>query len=167
MPEPDFAVAPFTIIVDTREQSPFSFSTIRADVAQNNAPLVINTTRATLRTGDYSIEGHETTIAVERKSKSDLFYCVGSDRKRFQQQLERLNALPHPSALVVEASFLSIQSGDPESLLNPKTVFRSVLAWQQRLPNVHWWMCPTKAFAEQVTFRFLERYWKDSTNVDA
>jgi hypothetical protein len=44
---------------------------------------------------------------------------------------------------------------------SPKSFFRSVIAWQQRYPRIHWWMCETKAFAETVTLRILQRFWED------
>lgn len=44
---------------------------------------------------------------------------------------------------------------------SPKSFFRSVLAWQNRFPNVHWETCETKSFAETWTLRKLERFWYD------
>jgi hypothetical protein len=41
-----------------------------------------------------------------------------------------------------------------------------VIAWQQRYPRVHWWLCPGRAFAEVTTYRILERYWRDTVERD-
>lgn len=60
------------------------------------------------------------------------------------------------------AALDSIAPGPPpRSRLDPKTVFRSVLAWQQRYPNIHWWFCPNREFAEVTTLRILERWVKE------
>jgi hypothetical protein len=65
------------------------------------------------------------------------------------------------AAVVVEADWEKILKHPPDfSRLNPKTIFRSVIAWQQRYPRVHWWMGPDRRFAEIVTLRILERFLK-------
>ena len=47
------------IIQDTREQSPFDFSFYDCDVSI-----------ATLKTGDYTIEGYEEIVCIERKKSA-------------------------------------------------------------------------------------------------
>ncbi|MDE2097140.1 MAG: ERCC4 domain-containing protein, partial [Patescibacteria group bacterium] len=117
----------------------------------------------TLKSGDYSLLGFENRIAIERKSLSDLFSTLGQGRDRFHRELERLAATDYQFAAVVcEADWATVLASPPErSMLRPKTVFRSVIAWQIRYPLVHWWFCPGRAFAEKVTFRLLERFWKE------
>ncbi len=155
-----FVARPYSIIIDTREQSAFGFRDIKADRKEGGGPLVLKTKRKALKTGDYSIEGIDDRVAVERKSLEDLFGCVGSDRDRFERQLDRLNKL-ETAALVVEADWNRIFKGCERSKLPPKAVFRSVIAWQQDyFPKVHWWMMPGKRSAEIVTFRILDRFWK-------
>ena len=156
----EFVTCPFTVVVDSREQAPFRFSNFKSDAKQHNKPIIIRTVRKGLKTGDYSIEGHEDQIAIERKEFGDFYNCCGQDRERFQRQLERLNEIK-VAAIVVEAGLNSVVTGHPQSRLNPKTVFRSVIAWQQRLPNINWWFCYSRRLAEAVSFRILERYWKE------
>ncbi len=156
----DFQVNPFTVVVDSREQAPFGFRNLTSDVGDGKRPLIVSTEKQGLKTGDYSIAGYEDQVAIERKSLSDFLGCCGNDRKRFQKQLERLNEIK-VAYVVVEAGWPSILAGHEHSRLNPKTVFRSVLAWQQRLPGIHWMMCSTRSLAEVATFRILERFWKD------
>lgn len=44
-----------------------------------------------LDTGDYSIEGYENNLCIERKkSTSELAINIGSDSKRFEAELERM-----------------------------------------------------------------------------
>jgi hypothetical protein len=99
-------------------------------------------------------------VAIERKSLADLYSTLGQGRQRFARELERLNGYEF-TAVVVEAEW-SVVIGSPPaySQLLPKTVYRSVIAWQVRYPKVHWWFVPGRDFAEVTTFRLLERYWK-------
>ena len=60
----------FTIIIDSREQTPWDFT---------NGP---ECERGTLSTGDYSIKGLEDFIAIERKELEDFIGCCGRQRDR-------------------------------------------------------------------------------------
>jgi ERCC4-type nuclease len=152
---------PAVILIDSREQMPFRFTGLRADAKEGRWPLAVTTRTETLPTGDYSLEGMADRVAVERKSLADLFATLGQDRERFERELVRLAAMQF-AAVVVEADWTKILKHPPDfSRLNPKTIFRSVIAWQQRYPRVHWWTCPDRRFAEVVTLRILDRFLKD------
>ncbi len=159
MDTPNFDVAPFTIIYDSREQAPFTFKNLKS--TRSKGDLVVHTKKVALTAGDYSIEGMESQIAIERKSIVDFFSCCGHDRERFQKQIIKLAYLEW-AAVVVEASLSTCLSGIPQSDLNPWTIYYSMLAWQQRFPSVHWWLCPGRTMAEMTTFRLLERWWRDT-----
>ena len=73
---------PFTIIVDTREQIPREFG-------------YHNTAKRKLDTGDYSIEGFEDILAVERK-KSVGELATNLSESRFKDVLNRLSKIKHP-----------------------------------------------------------------------
>lgn len=150
-----------TLLIDNREQQPYAFAGLRADMRQGGGPLVIETKTMCLQSGDYSLEGYEDRVAVERKSLNDLFHTLSQGRDRFERELARLNEFD--TALVVfEADWLTVFTNPPRfSHLEPKTVFRSVLAWIQRFPRVHWFPAPDREFAEAVTFRFLERFQRE------
>jgi len=154
-------LCPFTIVVDTREQKPYTFSAITADAAQGRRPVQVPTHGAALLAGDYSIQGMEQVIAVERKSKADLFSTLGQGRQRFARELDLLQCMWF-AAVVVEAEWSEVVSRPPAySSLKPVTISRSVMAWQVRKPVVHWWFVPGREAAEQVTYRLLERFWKE------
>lgn len=159
----DFAVCPFTVAVDTREQAGWTFRGIRGDARDKNAPVIVRTERKTLQTGDYSIVGHEQQIAIERKEKGDCFHCMGADRERFEQQVQRLSLLPH-GYVIVEADWLSVWAGHPNSQLKPKVIHRTIISWQLRYRSVHWFLCPSRAFAEATAYRILESYHRKLTN---
>lgn len=155
-------VCPFSVVIDTREQRPYTFGGIVSDARDGRRPVLVSLVGGTLKAGDYSIEGLEQRIAVERKSLADLFSTLGQGRGRFQRELQRLNDSYDYAAVVCEEDWAAIVADPPErSMLRPKTVHRSVIAWQMRFSKVHWWMCPGRPFAERTTFRLLERYWKE------
>jgi len=71
----------FTIIVDTREQLPWEFGAHA-------------TAKRKLDTGDYSIEGLENLLTIERKqSVSEIANNI--TEKRFPAFLERMSQIPH------------------------------------------------------------------------
>lgn len=162
---------PFSIIIDTREQAPFQFQNFIADsihrVQISSSPdvysipsLYIPTEVSGLKTGDYSIPGFESEIAVERKSLTDLYGTIGSGRNRFVRELERLSAMK-VAAVVIESNMDYAMKYPPaNSRLPPKAVFRSINAWEQEFPTIHWHWMSDKSFAEHKTFRILERFWK-------
>ena len=155
-------VTPYTVVVDTREQDPYLFLDVRADARAGNRLLTVPLIMRGLPSGDYSLEGHEVTLAVERKSLADLFGTVGRGRQRFERELARLDTMP-VAAVVVEATWDEIIRRPPAySRLRPKVIHRSVIAWQQRYPRVHWWTAPGRRFAELTTLRILERFWTDN-----
>ena len=155
---------PFTVIVDTREQSPYQFRTFKADAqykSHTGVPkdLYIPVEVATLKTADYSIKGFESEIAIERKSLTDLFGTLGKGRERFIRELERLSEFK-VAHVVIEADWKTILESPPErTKLSPKSVFRSINAWEQEFPTIHWQFMWIRAIAEHKTFRILERFW--------
>lgn len=155
---PDF---PAVVVIDQREKRPFGFAAVRADAREGGGVLAVPTATVLLPTGDYSLAGLEAEVAVERKSIDDLYGTLGGQRERFERELERLSAMRF-AAVVVEAELSEVLgSPPPRSQLSPKTVVRSVMAWQQRYPRVHWWFCPGREVAEVVTLRILDRYLRD------
>jgi hypothetical protein len=167
----EFAINPFTVIVDTREQAAWSFRGIMTDGGprEPRRPLVVPTLVATLQTADYSIHGFEDRIVIERKSLADLYGTLGGGRERFERELVRMQAIAsHPeggfAAVVVEASWEGILFRPPEGMrMTPKSVYRSILAWQQRpgTNRIQWLLCDTRDIAEHMAFRHLERFWTD------
>lgn len=149
---------------DTREQSPYSFEGIGWDASDSGGPgktLTIETVRGTLKSGDYSLVGYESRVAVERKSLADLYGTLGQGRDRFERELVRLSQMEF-AAVVVEATWPEVCAEPPEhTKLPPKIVFRSVVAWSVRYPTVHWIPAGPRRLAEITTFRLLERFVKE------
>ncbi|MBD3348418.1 MAG: hypothetical protein GF400_04385 [Candidatus Eisenbacteria bacterium] len=89
--------APFTVVVDTREQDPFDF---RGIDDRRGRVFDVATDRHKLDSGDYSILGHEDEVAVERKTKADIYGTIGKGRERFEREIERLSAMPAPAIVI-------------------------------------------------------------------
>jgi DNA excision repair protein ERCC-4 len=109
------------ILIDTREQNPFTFQKYDCQVQ-----------RATLPTGDYAPQSFEDRCAVERKELNDLVACLmGTNRDRFERELERGGAMECFS-VVVEASMEDIAQHRYTSKMKSHAVLQSILAFQVR-----------------------------------
>jgi len=89
------------VLIDTREKNPFDFSRFPnwiADVKHQK-----------LEVGDYSVDGMETLLILERKTLTDLITTLIQQRSRFIRTCERL-ARYRWRALLVEASYEEIKS---------------------------------------------------------
>lgn len=159
-PQIEYKTNPFTVIIDSREQAPYSFTGLQARGDKKKRPLVVPTTIKGLKTGDYSIDGLESRISIERKSLSDLYSTLGQDRERFEREFVRLNQLDCAYIIVESGLAHAINSPPPNSKLNPISVYGTVIDWQIDYPRVHWWFCESRTFAEKTTFRILERFWR-------
>lgn len=96
------------IIVDTREQTPWTFE------GQSG----IQTVRKKLDSGDYSIAGLEQRVAIERKSLDDWIGTVTRDRARFYRELERLRAFEF-RCVIIESSIAEIHSQRVAERISP------------------------------------------------
>jgi len=149
-------IGPFVIIRDTREQQGFSFNHEFLGIIET--PTVKS---GTLKTGDYSLEGFESKLTIERKSLVDLFGSCGKNgRDRFEREFIRMAEFEY-AALVIEADWTTIYKSPPQrSKLNPKNILRTLTAWHMRY-NVHLWPCPSRKFAEKTTYLLLDRFYRD------
>lgn len=159
---------PFTIVVDVQEKQPFTFTGIAADANQKGRQIVVETIYKSLGVshGDYSIEGLESEVAIERKSIEDAhgtFLGWGERRERFERELQALANFPC-AVVVLECNLNEMVETAPSHGVktakeNAKILFRQVLAWQQDY-RVPWIFCNGRRMAEITTFRILERYYR-------
>ena len=129
------------VIVDTREQQPYGFDTDR-----------IQTIRSSLPAGDYSLEGFEDRVAVERKSLSDFVSTVIHGRRRFKQELKRL-ALYDSACVVVEAELRDVLLGHYRTNAHPHSVFGSAISITVDY-GVPVFFCSDR----QVALRYVQEY---------
>jgi ERCC4-type nuclease len=162
MPEllhPLTITTPFTVLIDGREKAPYTFTELNADANKGNRPLSVATRWAYLPTGDYTIAGMESLIAIERKSLVDLYSTLGQHRERFEREHERMASMTF-AAVVIESDWSTILNCPPErSRLLPKVIFRTAISWMQRF-GVPWLTFTDRRLAEIATFRILEKFWE-------
>jgi DNA excision repair protein ERCC-4 len=138
-------MSPVRVIVDTREQRPWTFE----DLPQ------IETRRAKLEAGDYSLEGLENRVAIERKSLDDWIGTVLRERQRFYRELERLRAFDYRS-VVIESSVAEIMRGRYKSEVHPNVVlgFIAEVSVGQAVPVL---LGGTRAESQVLAGRLLEQ----------
>lgn len=104
------------IVIDTREQKPLDFT-----------KALLKTEVRTLKTGDYSLEGKEDLVCVERKSISDLVNTLIHSKARFARELDRMQLYKY-KAILVEGSMYDIERHNYRSKVHPNAV-RGLVAW--------------------------------------
>lgn len=133
----------FTVVVDSREQQPYEFpkSVVKG-----------------LPTGDYSLEGYEHRVAIERKSLQDAYASLGGGRARFERELQRLSKLDY-AAIVVESTLEEFLIGPAYSQMNPKAAVNSIIAWSVKY-RVFVFFAGNRKLGEALTYRLLEKFLK-------
>lgn len=110
--------------------------------------------------GDYSIEGYEELIQIERKSAEDLFSTLAHGRVNFEAEVKRLNSQCQYACIIAECDWTTVLHWKGHGAL-PQSVVATRLAWEQRYPRVHWKFVPSRSIAEKLTFSMLDRFWRD------
>jgi ERCC4-type nuclease len=138
---------PLSVVVDTREQEPYVFASEHVAVV-----------RRALAAGDYSLDGHETTVAVERKSLDDYVASVIVERERFLRELALL-AKYELACVVVEATLEDVIAHRYRSGAHPNSVVGATLAIivDHRVPV---YFCGDRQLACRIVEGILRRYHK-------
>jgi len=136
------------ILADTRERLPYSFAGFDCQVS-----------RRTIRTGDYSLVGHEGFVAVERKSLDDLAGGCTTSRERFERELAR-GADMNCFAVVVESDPATVLKHRYRSKLNPQSLLQSVITWQMQYGTPFVWAGSRNA-AEYMTHGLLSKWIRE------
>lgn len=152
-------ITPFSIIIDTREQLPYQFND---EYYTNHGLLAI--VRKKLDYGDYTIEGLESIISIERKQLSEYFLCMGTDRKRFEREIEGATAKGIHIFCLVEGSNAYQDNVevmlDIHSRLNLNSLHASETAWMLRYKyNVIY--CGNRQASEKRCFNTLLHVFKN------
>jgi len=107
------------VIVDTREQVPFSFSRFRGWFA--------GVEKRTLNLGDYTVAGLEEVCVVERKDLADLVQSFTTGRAVFVERLRQMSRYPH-RLLVITTALSQVKSRYEHSPANPNQITQSLIA---------------------------------------
>lgn len=143
----------FNIIVDTREQQPWSFS----DYSVANKKL---------DTGDYSVEGLENIFAIERK-KSVSEFANNITESRFKDVIERLSQLKHSFILfefnLEDVLIYPVGSNVPKKMWNkirisPSFIIKHILEIQMN-HNIKIIFCGDSDNAEKIATHILKKVY--------
>jgi DNA excision repair protein ERCC-4 len=134
------------ILVDTREQAPFSFSVYEAAIEPAALPV-----------GDYSLPGFVDRVAIERKELNDLISCLmDKNRERFERELYKARHYDL-FAVVVEAALEDVRRGKYRSEMKAHAALQSLCAFQVRYRAAIVWAGDRRG-AEYMTFSLLAKY---------
>jgi ERCC4-type nuclease len=143
MPKPIFEGV---IKIDTREQRPFDFS-----------GYGISTEVGTLASGDYSLAGYESQVAIERKSLDDFIRSIIHERERFFAELRRLQEMSY-AAIVVEGSLVDIFGKRYHGDASTESVLGSTVAIMVDF-GIPVLFCGNRPGAAWMTAALLKRFW--------
>lgn len=141
----------FTIIIDTREQHPWQFSEH-------------TTANKKLDTGDYSIEGMENILCIERKNGiAEIANNMTEDR--FVDVIERMKTYKH-AYILIECDYDQLMNYPIGSDV-PKRVWKNIkispgfiLKFLTELSvhhNIHIIFCGCPAWAEKTALSIMKR----------
>lgn len=149
----------FTVVVDSREQLPYTFEGITA----GGKRIVVPVERGTLASGDYSIKGFENVMTIERKSVSDFYGSITTGRARLEAEFQRMEAMTF-SAIVVEGRLDSVlEPGFHGRRVSPQAIRATVASWSVKY-KTRWFFAPSRDQAERLTFELLEKFHRYHAN---
>jgi ERCC4-type nuclease len=136
-----------TIVIDSREQEPYSFD-----------PRLAATVRRALQAGDYSVGGFEDQVAVERKTLDDFVSTLIHRRRRFREELRKLSRY-RAACVVVEAELLDVLGKRYRGEARPEAVVGSTLSilLDYGVPVM---FCGNRQAARHFTQGYLLAAWK-------
>jgi len=143
----------YKVIIDTREKKPFRLAGL-------------DTIRQGLRVGDYSIDGFQDRVAIERKGMSDFYSTFGNrtNYNRFIQEMSQINKMEY-GYLVVESP---LEKCSQANKLVPKLkpglsnmVLMNFDDFKKRLPNVKIYFAASRWGADSFTGELLKSIIKN------
>lgn len=141
-----------TIVIDTREQRPYSFTA--AGSVQHALPA-----------GDYSLLGWETRVAIERKTIDDFIATIIHARGRFGRELAQLRDYTY-AWIVVEGSLEDVLLGRYRSRATPQSILgmTAALMTAYRIPVLfaHTRPC-ARALVEALLVQAYARLTREET----
>lgn len=153
----------FTIIIDTREQKPWSFNDYMVSHAK-------------LDTGDYSIKGLENILCIERK-RNVAEIANNITESRFKDVIGRMSNIKH-SFLLLEFDLEDVMnypigSTIPKKLwskirISPQYILKHIVDLQIE-HNIHIIFCSSSSNAEKIALVLMRKIFKlynqDNSNV--
>ena len=147
------------IICDTQEKKDLFLFKSYADVSLIHRKL---------DTGDYSIEGFENEITVDRKaSTGELYGNLGNDYKRFKKELDRMGKITHSFFICAfpysDLSIFPERSGIPNYRwkylkMTGSFLRKKINDIQEEYPNIQFLFYNNKYEAENATYSILKEF---------
>ncbi len=134
-----------TIVVDTREQNPFSF--------ERFSGWFSGIEKRSLAIGDYAIAGLEDVCVVERKDLNDLARSFHMERPNFIARLRRMSIFPD-RLLIIVAALSQVKSRYEHSPANPNQITQSLIATLAGL-RVPFLCVETHELGEEIVASYL------------
>lgn len=141
------------IVIDTREQRPYD---------------IIGSIRQKLPAGDYSIEGYESRIAIERKSLNDWIGTILNSRVRFHREVAKLMSYDF-AAIVIEAAPADITAHNYKSEIKPDALLGIVTDLMVRWKPIQIVLAGDRPHARIITeklLRFAQRQIENREEVE-
>ena len=145
------------VLIDTRERYPFDFRRFKNWIGGQKSQA--------LKAGDYSVEGMETLLILERKTLTDLITTVIQQRMRFFKQCEKMTKYRW-RALLVEASYEDIKTpydqDEYNTLAHPNAVSGTLDALEARFGIPVIYTSLYRPLAEEKAASWLSKnftYW--------
>lgn len=159
----------FTILEDTREKKPWSFSFFGAEQ-----------TRTVVKTGDYTIEGYEDKITIDRKrSIAEIYQNLFKEYPRFKKEMERMETMesyivcefPYSDVLDFPHSMPLIWSAKAKKKMpmnlrfESKDIINRIDMIHER-HGVQFIYCDTRREAESTAFKILKEFYEKTQECD-
>lgn len=136
------------IIIDTREQSPLTFSN----------SMVTEVIVRKLDVGDYGCEfedGHVPPFVFERKSLNDLFGTMGNGYERFKQEIVRSQKNQTQMFLIVEGTLMDVARGVEYSSLKGLSVVAKMFTLWVKYSVQPIFVADRREMSEYITHFFI------------
>lgn len=154
-------IRPFTIIKDSREQDGYSF-----EPSDSRYHICKGMITKKLDTGDYSIEGLEDKLCIERKaSVTEFANNIGQDKIRFMQEIERMKTFKY-RFMIFEFSLSDVMNFPEGSGINQsdwdkvkvtnKYMLKTIMEFQL-YHDIHVIFCDSKKNAKWAVLSILKR----------
>lgn len=144
----------FHIIVDTREQHPWSFDHMEKSISK-------------LDTGDYSLKGLEHLFCIERKGSVSEF-ANNITEKRFKDVIDRMTKIPHSFLLcefdLEDVLIYPVGSNVPKRMwdklkISPKFILKHLIELQI-LNNLKVVFCGDASNAEKMALSIMRKIYE-------
>jgi uncharacterized Zn finger protein (UPF0148 family) len=137
-----------TVVIDSAEHMGYTF--------ERFSNWFSGTIRKRLPVGDYTLQGMEEELIVERKTVPDLVKSIIQERSDFIKKCEKLSTFKK-SCLVVEGSLSNVKTPYEDSQAHPNAVLGSLQAAQERW-DIPVYFLDNFILAEEFVASMLSKY---------